>query len=559
MYNERNKGITLIALVVTIIVLLILAGISILMLSGENGILKRAGTARDLTKYSGYKEEVDLYFQGKTIENGFEQTNNEEDIDYSEKLKEYFEKGRDVFGNISMYNDVEPITDASTNLKTLVAGDDSYASFLIVQYRNNKYKVSYYSYSNTFTVYYVKMLPKRNENQDIKLETIKDKGEIKKIIPDITEDDLEKLSIQKGKLVYNPEKVNNDEKNIMESVGILAMTIGATIIFMLNGQEYTRIQSNNNKIVFPPTPYNYDENYSDTFIGWYTDLEIQYTWSDSDMAMTFDKDLALRRIWSPEANEFIYTMEQPYGNGTMNPQMTISSYVHEQFRVNEGDEIDGDEIILYPTFRGKSGFCLAEGTKVTMADGSKKNIEDIVYEDKLKVWNFDEGKLDTAEPLWIMKKQIVNKYIQLTFDNGKQLKLFQHRIFNVDKQEFSHAQIEDETPIGTTVFMEDGTTAKLIERKEIEDETNVYNILTKEHINLFAEGILTSLRFNDIYQIKDMKFVKDNRELNKRENYPNIPDEYFYGLRLAEQKNTIIDSGKTWWEERVNDLINKRK
>ena len=33
---KRNKGITLIALVVTIIVLLILAGISINMLTGEN-------------------------------------------------------------------------------------------------------------------------------------------------------------------------------------------------------------------------------------------------------------------------------------------------------------------------------------------------------------------------------------------------------------------------------------------------------------------------------------------------------------------------------------------
>ncbi len=43
---EKNKGITLIALVVTIIVLLILAGISITMLTGQNGILNRAGEAK---------------------------------------------------------------------------------------------------------------------------------------------------------------------------------------------------------------------------------------------------------------------------------------------------------------------------------------------------------------------------------------------------------------------------------------------------------------------------------------------------------------------------------
>ncbi len=48
--NRSQKGITLIALVVTIIVLLILAGISISMLTGQNGILNRAREAKEKTK-----------------------------------------------------------------------------------------------------------------------------------------------------------------------------------------------------------------------------------------------------------------------------------------------------------------------------------------------------------------------------------------------------------------------------------------------------------------------------------------------------------------------------
>lgn len=43
---KEQKGITLIALVITIIVLLILAGVSIAMLTGENGILTKATTAK---------------------------------------------------------------------------------------------------------------------------------------------------------------------------------------------------------------------------------------------------------------------------------------------------------------------------------------------------------------------------------------------------------------------------------------------------------------------------------------------------------------------------------
>ena len=59
--NKRlEKGITLIALVITIIVLLILAGVSIAMLTGENGILKQATNAKNATDKSEFEEQVSL-------------------------------------------------------------------------------------------------------------------------------------------------------------------------------------------------------------------------------------------------------------------------------------------------------------------------------------------------------------------------------------------------------------------------------------------------------------------------------------------------------------------
>lgn len=55
---KRNKGITLIALVVTIIVLLILAGISINALAGHNGILNRAIEAKESTGIAQTEEAI---------------------------------------------------------------------------------------------------------------------------------------------------------------------------------------------------------------------------------------------------------------------------------------------------------------------------------------------------------------------------------------------------------------------------------------------------------------------------------------------------------------------
>ena len=62
--KENNKGITLIALVITIIVLLILAGISIAMLTGDNGILKKATTSKERTSQSTAEEKVKIAVAG---------------------------------------------------------------------------------------------------------------------------------------------------------------------------------------------------------------------------------------------------------------------------------------------------------------------------------------------------------------------------------------------------------------------------------------------------------------------------------------------------------------
>jgi len=57
---KGNKGITLIALIVTIIVLIILAGVAIAMLRGDSGILNRASEARYDTILSSVDEQVKL-------------------------------------------------------------------------------------------------------------------------------------------------------------------------------------------------------------------------------------------------------------------------------------------------------------------------------------------------------------------------------------------------------------------------------------------------------------------------------------------------------------------
>ena len=90
---KRNKGITLIALVITIIVLLILAGVSIATLVGENGILTRASEASRETEIASVKEQAQL--------------------DISNWIAEELENGRK--GIINDWKDIKSILDTANS------------------------------------------------------------------------------------------------------------------------------------------------------------------------------------------------------------------------------------------------------------------------------------------------------------------------------------------------------------------------------------------------------------------------------------------------------------
>lgn len=167
--------------------------------------------------------------------------------------------------------------------------------------------------------------------------------------------------------------------------------------------------------------------------------------------------------------------------------------------------------------------CLIKGTLITLADGSKKPVEDITYDDELLVWNFYKGCFDKATPRWIKIAQTANVYNKLTFNNGTTLGLVgeggtqgYHRIFNEQARLFTHTGVP-ETPIGTITFAEDCTKPVLVKQELIYGEVEFYNIITETHFNLFANGILTSCKNSNKYYIENMKYLTDKELMTDAE------------------------------------------
>lgn len=97
--SKQNKGITLIALVITIIVLLILAGISIATLTGENGILSKADTAKKQSEITDATEQAKLdisTYIAEQIEQGKSTELNDSIIQSILTDKEYVDEAKDT-------------------------------------------------------------------------------------------------------------------------------------------------------------------------------------------------------------------------------------------------------------------------------------------------------------------------------------------------------------------------------------------------------------------------------------------------------------------------------
>ena len=119
---KTNGGITLIALVVTIIVLLILAGVAIATLTGDNGILTKAGDARNTNIDAEIEEEIRLAWNKVYMDSYLDST-----INKANALKTELEKNghtvKDVSANenkitITNYRGKDKVLDVSTGTIT---------------------------------------------------------------------------------------------------------------------------------------------------------------------------------------------------------------------------------------------------------------------------------------------------------------------------------------------------------------------------------------------------------------------------------------------------------
>ncbi len=195
-------------------------------------------------------------------------------------------------------------------------------------------------------------------------------------------------------------------------------------------------------------------------------------------------------------------------------QVTFNNLIiinEDNFQLVEIDVEDTDTYIIagstpVNSFVTHNAPCFVAGTKITMEDGTVKNIEDVIAGDIVSTFDLKENKIVSSVVNNVFSKE-VNTIVKYVFENGESVKCtIDHPLFVVNKgwssfsEELSNKlySLEDtvkKIELNDIVKLYDGDT-KIVEIELLHEDVTVYNLQDIENNhNFFANNVLVHNRF----------------------------------------------------------------
>lgn len=221
------------------------------------------------------------------------------------------------------------------------------------------------------------------------------------------------------------------------------------------------------------------------------------------------------------------------------------------------NNVTGDIVITIETEDESSGGggnfpCLVEGTKVTLYDGTTKNIEDITYNDLIKVWNHDTGSFDYEYAGWIESKGTASSYTKITFEDGTELKVVgSHSLFSKRLNKYVDILSRDLEVGDEVVTLKDGIGyIKITNIEKVNETVHFYHVITTRYFNLIANDILTTFEiFENISNFmgfdENLKWQNVNEvrsDMYTYDDFTYLP-KYIYKVFRLEETKYLVNSG----------------
>ena len=221
-HRRSDKAITLIALIVTIIILLILTGVSATILIGDNSIINKAKYAREVSRGSAVKEYVDMAELNNILAEYVKKNN----ITRSQAIYELHKDGKLTDKEVMLLNTQDVITIGGINIDFSILGTPEVGKVYISWRGVGFYAQSdgkLYSFNSTRPTYY---------DKDFDLTYIRD---------DIKEFDRGVYLTNSNELYqYNGSQYEKVGDNVKELKGSYYLT-NSNELYVYNGSQYEKV------------------------------------------------------------------------------------------------------------------------------------------------------------------------------------------------------------------------------------------------------------------------------------------------------------------------------
>jgi len=174
------------------------------------------------------------------------------------------------------------------------------------------------------------------------------------------------------------------------------------------------------------------------------------------------------------------------------------------------DTVEAD-MILYAKWETCGTDCLAAGTKITMADGTLKNIEEIAEGDEVLTYNHETGRFEAQKVYLAWAGATPKRAFTLRFTNDIEISVIGDHCF-FEKESLSYVAIFEDTAdefIGKHFY--NAATGRYEELLAVIDETtpvDYYEIYTEYNGNCIAEGML-NVAYDSSEMLNIYKFNED--------------------------------------------------
>lgn len=217
--------------------------------------------------------------------------------------------------------------------------------------------------------------------------------------------------------------------------------------------------------------------------------------------------------------------------------------------------IKGDKITDNVTVSATGTYqCLIEGSKVRLANGIIKNVEDVNYDDLLEVYDHDNGGLTYVYPIWIEKEHHTNKFIRISFSDDSYLDIaYGHGLYSLDENKYV-TTLSSTFGIGTRVAKVDNN-GNIIEVKVTSINTynepkSYYHISSTRYHNIIANDLLTTdsmVYASNMFKYDDKitwteernKYLATNDIFYWKDWSQFFPEYIFEGFRMPEAKTLV--------------------